>query len=311
MANIQKIREVPDSEDELLSSSPVDITTVAPDKLFTAVPLSHQDVQDAPLRDPYCHQDSAEPIANDADTNTDGLGDGHEKASLHVGSPQDADPSSSHKAPPATSVNTGSPDMHLSPCYMAPEAALTSSSASGATSAVFVTDTPQTYAEPGPRENVQPATQDIQSSSKPKVSVSDDNYQDAHSRQAICDTEHFKTVFKDRTRPTDKACNEHNDNVSCTVSIAQVPAPTNLCYARNAPVRTTSEQFYNQHPEMSSLIGAHAEAHTVRSTRSSSLPLEDDRANMIAAELLDTSKIPCSVCLNGIRFLAATYIFLD
>lgn len=296
MANIQKAREVPDSEDERMSSSPVDLANVMPDKLSATVPVPHQEVQDAPLRDACHHQDSAETIANDAGESTDALDAGLEKASLDIVSLQDAHSSSLHQDAPF--ADTESPDADLPPQNIASEAGLPTMDASGETSAAYISEAPEKQTELRACENVQPNMQDVQSPGKPKVSVMDVNYNAASLQEAAYDTEHLKSASEGSNRPTNIVQNEHDVNVSRIIPDVQLQASPHMYYVHNALVRAKSEQNHAQDPALSSSSEFHIEAQTARNIRSSSLPLEADPANVDTIDILDTSKVQFSVCLN-------------
>ncbi|KAH7074875.1 Swi5-domain-containing protein [Paraphoma chrysanthemicola] len=77
-------REVPDSEDEPMTSSPVSVSDGAADKLFAAGPVPLQDAQHALQEAARPHQANAEHHANSADGRTDGLDADQEIASVDV-----------------------------------------------------------------------------------------------------------------------------------------------------------------------------------------------------------------------------------
>lgn len=80
-------REVPDSEDEPMTSSPVNVSDGAADKLSTTAPVPPQDAQDALQEAARPHQATAEDIANSTGDRTDGLDADQEIASIdHDGS---------------------------------------------------------------------------------------------------------------------------------------------------------------------------------------------------------------------------------
>jgi hypothetical protein len=79
--------EVPDSEDEPMTSSPVNILDGATNKLCAAAPVplqGAQDAQDALHEAAQPHQANAENTANPHAERTDGLGEGQRNASLDV-----------------------------------------------------------------------------------------------------------------------------------------------------------------------------------------------------------------------------------
>ena len=76
--------EVPDSEDEPMTSSPVNISDGAADKLSTPAHVPLQDAQDALQDAARTHQAIDESVANSPGDRTDDLGADHDNASLDV-----------------------------------------------------------------------------------------------------------------------------------------------------------------------------------------------------------------------------------
>jgi hypothetical protein len=83
-------REVPDSEDEPMTSSPVDKSDDVAHKLCMAAPAPPQDAQDALQKAARPHQETTANVANLANDRTGGLGADQSDASININAPSNA-----------------------------------------------------------------------------------------------------------------------------------------------------------------------------------------------------------------------------
>jgi hypothetical protein len=82
-------REVPDSEDEPMTSSPVNASDGASDKLFATARVPLQDAQDALQEATGTHQATADDAANFSGKGSEGLDADQNDASIDVDAPKD------------------------------------------------------------------------------------------------------------------------------------------------------------------------------------------------------------------------------
>lgn len=87
MAPVDGRNEVPDSEDEPMTSSPVDVSDGTADKLFAMAHIPPQDTQDAPREAARLHQATTGIVANVTAQRTDGLGADQSIASINIDAP--------------------------------------------------------------------------------------------------------------------------------------------------------------------------------------------------------------------------------
>jgi hypothetical protein len=89
MASGMGRREVPDSEDEPMTSSPVNASDGASDKLFATARVPLQDAQDALQEATGTHQATADDAANFSGKGSEGLDADQNDASIDVDAPKD------------------------------------------------------------------------------------------------------------------------------------------------------------------------------------------------------------------------------
>ncbi|KAH4949554.1 hypothetical protein HBI26_133010 [Parastagonospora nodorum] len=89
MAPVGGRNEVPDSEDEPMTSSPVAVSDGTADKLFAMAHVPPQDTQDAPQEATRLHQATSGTVANVAAQRTDGLDADQSIASIDIDAPMD------------------------------------------------------------------------------------------------------------------------------------------------------------------------------------------------------------------------------
>lgn len=89
MASMEGRREVPDSEDEHMTSSPVNVSDNDTDKLFAMAHVPSQGAQDVPQQATRTHQATLENVANVNTARTDGLGADRNIDSINIDASKD------------------------------------------------------------------------------------------------------------------------------------------------------------------------------------------------------------------------------
>jgi hypothetical protein len=107
MAPVEGRREVPDSEDEPMTSSPVNVSDGIADKLFAMAHVPNQDAEDAPQEATRRHQATPETVANVTAERIDGLDADRNIASFNVNAPRDEQTDVQHTTTTASPKSTG------------------------------------------------------------------------------------------------------------------------------------------------------------------------------------------------------------